>query len=74
MHIVFLSVYIIQYEYNSCIFSEAALQEIYVISSQCQCIAMIIPHLRNLIDLVWFYGISTIVGYLMPNPFYTYIY
>ena len=20
------------------------------------------------IDLVWFYGISTIVGYLMPNP------
>ena len=28
--------------------------------------------------LVWFYGISTIVGYLMPNPFiyniYIYIY
>ena len=23
--------------------------------------------------LVWFYGISTIVGYLMPNPFYTFI-
>ena len=23
--------------------------------------------------LVWFYGISTIVGYLMPSPFYTYI-
>ena len=23
--------------------------------------------------LVWFYGISTIVGYLMPNPIYTYI-
>ena len=23
--------------------------------------------------LVWFYGISTIVGYLKPNPFYTYI-
>ena len=22
---------------------------------------------------VGFYGISTIVGYLMPNPFYTYI-
>ena len=22
--------------------------------------------------LVWFYGISTIVGYLMPNPCYTY--
>ena len=22
--------------------------------------------------LVWFYGISTIVGYLMPNSFYTY--
>ena len=25
------------------------------------------------VALVWFYGISTIVGYLMPNPFYTYI-
>ena len=23
--------------------------------------------------LVWFYGISTIVGYLKPNPLYTYI-
>ena len=23
--------------------------------------------------LVWFDGISTIVGYLMPNPLYTYI-
>ena len=23
--------------------------------------------------LVWFYDISTIVGYLMPNPVYTYI-
>ena len=21
----------------------------------------------------WFYGISTIVGYLMPNPLYAYI-
>ena len=26
-----------------------------------------------LLGLVWFYGISTIVGYLMPNPLYTYI-
>ena len=24
--------------------------------------------------LVWFYGISTIVGYLMPNPLYTYFF
>ena len=23
--------------------------------------------------LVWFYGISTILGYSKPNPFYTYI-
>ena len=23
--------------------------------------------------LVWFYGISTIVGYSMPNPLYTYL-
>ena len=25
-------------------------------------------------SLVWFYSISTIVGYLMPNPLYIYIY
>ena len=25
------------------------------------------------IGLIWFYGISTVVGHLMPNPFYTYI-
>ena len=24
--------------------------------------------------MVWFYGISTSVGYLMPNPVYIYIY
>ena len=24
-------------------------------------------------SLIWFYGISTIVGYLMPNNFYKYI-
>ena len=23
--------------------------------------------------LVWFYGMSTIVGYLMPSSFYTYV-
>ena len=27
---------------------------------------------KEYIWLVWFYGILTIVGYLMPNPFYTY--
>ena len=27
--------------------------------------------LRVRFGLVWFYGISTIVGYLMPNPVYT---
>ena len=25
------------------------------------------------LSLAEFYGISTIVGYLMPNPFYTYV-
>ena len=30
-------------------------------------------YIWNIYDLVWFYGMSTIVGYLMPNPFYTYI-
>ena len=29
--------------------------------------------IRIFISLVWLYGISTIVGYLMPNPLYTYI-
>ena len=24
--------------------------------------------------MIWFYGISTIIGYLMPNPIYIYIY
>ena len=27
----------------------------------------------KLLGLVWFYDISTIVGYLMPNPLCTYI-
>ena len=28
---------------------------------------------KDWFGLVWFYGISTIVGYLMPNPLHTYI-
>ena len=33
-------------------------------------------YILNIYDLVWlaFNGISTIVGYLMPDPLYTYIY
>ena len=31
-------------------------------------------YISNIKDLVWFYGISTIVGHLMPNYIYTYIY
>ena len=27
----------------------------------------------GLVGLVAFYGISTLVNYLMPNPFYTYV-
>ena len=32
-------------------------------------------HIGKVVWLSWFgfYGISTIVGYLMPNPLYTYI-
>ena len=30
-------------------------------------------NIQNILSLVWFYGISTIVGYLMLNPLYTYI-
>ena len=29
--------------------------------------------LRKIVGLVWFYGISAIVGYLRVNPLYTYI-
>ena len=28
---------------------------------------------KNWFGLVWFYGVSNIVDYLMPNPAYTYI-
>ena len=34
-------------------------------SSLCVCVCLV------WFVLVWFYGISTFVGYLMPNPFYT---
>ena len=27
-------------------------------------------YIMNIDDLVWFYDISTTVGYLMPNPIY----
>ena len=30
-------------------------------------------YLSSIIEMVLFYGIATIVGYLMPNPLYTYI-
>ena len=30
-------------------------------------------YILNMYYLVWFYGISTLVGYLMPNPVHTYI-
>ena len=33
----------------------------------------IYPNLPAMIDLVWFYGIPTSVGYFMLNPIYTYI-
>ena len=29
--------------------------------------------LRRIKSLFWFYGILTIIGYLMPNSLYTYI-
>ena len=31
-------------------------------------------YIFNVYDSIWFYGISTIVSYLMPNPLYTYIF
>ena len=31
-------------------------------------------YIKNIYVLVGFYGISTIVGYLIPNPLYIYIY
>ena len=40
---------------------------VYVIKYTEKCVCM------YLIGLVWFYGISTIVRYIIPNPIYTYI-
>ena len=37
------------------------------------CILHLEPTGQDKVGLVGFYGISTIVGYLMPNPLYTYI-
>ena len=38
---------------------------------------LVVLHLKTDLEwhcgFVWFYGISTIVGYLMPNSLYTYI-
>ena len=41
----------------------------------CVCVRVCVEKGKQMKDifLVWFYGISTIVGYLMPNPLYTYI-
>ena len=39
---------------------------IYVCVCVCVCVCLV------WFGLVWSYGTSTIVGYLMPNPFYTY--
>ena len=30
-------------------------------------------YLEKTSGLIWFYGISPVVGYLMPNPLYSYI-
>ena len=30
-------------------------------------------YIKYIFGLIWFYSISTIVGYLMPNPLHTYI-
>ena len=35
---------------------------------------LLYKYILNIYDLVGFYGISTIVGYLMPDPLYTYIF
>ena len=34
---------------------------------------LVYMYILNIEDLVWFYCISTIVGYLMPNLVYMYI-
>ena len=35
----------------------------------CVCLCVCVCVCVCVFGLVWFYGISTIVGYLMPNPF-----
>ena len=42
----------------------------FVIQSQCICMIIEIKlELGSWFGLVWFYDTSTVVGYLMPNPF-----
>ena len=36
-------------------------------------VPQMISNMVSRFSLVWFYGISTITGHSMPNPFYTYI-
>ena len=38
-----------------------------------RCLRILHVYFYILFSLVWFYGISTIVGYLMPNPVFRYI-
>ena len=54
-------------------FDELEIRRIETIQKKTQLKSVII--LRRVLQqcLVWFYGISTIIGYLMPNPLYTYI-
>ena len=42
-----------------------------IISSMCTCALYFLFMGRRVSRLVVFYGISTLVGYLMPNPVYT---
>ena len=36
-------------------------------------LGVMVIYISNIYDLVWFDGISAIIGNLMPNPLYTYI-
>ena len=52
---------------ENALYNDSAMQLTYIKKKEQNKIKM--KALKVWFSLVWFYGISTIVGYLMPNPF-----
>ena len=51
----------------------ASLSFHWIAKNPSRCLVVLVAKVSILFGLVWYYGISNILGYLMPNPFYRYI-